>query len=144
MCFLNLNKIIHQQKKHIHVCFFAVRHCCLRKNVYTCSGKISVNKRLEIKILRAMKNLKAYSHIVEKEIQRNKILTREILDKFESKFNKGSLVVAHHFNQVSSELIRMVKYELEQAGFKPEFIGNKPNGHIVLRVSLIQSSMMCN
>tara|TARA_R110001583_G_scaffold165427_2_gene318128 strand:+ start:12783 stop:13058 length:276 start_codon:yes stop_codon:yes gene_type:complete len=91
-----------------------------------------------------MKNLTAYSHIVEKEIQQNKIETRKILDKFENKFNKGSLVVAHHFNHVSSELIRMVKSELETAGFKPEFVGNKPNGHIVLRVSLIQSAMMCN
>ena len=53
-------------------------------------------------------------------------------------------MVAHHFNHVSSELIRMVKSELETAGFKPEFVGNKPNGHIVLRVSLIQSAMMCN
>ncbi len=91
-----------------------------------------------------MKNLASYSHIVEKEIQLNKIESRKILDKIENKFNKGSLVVAHHFNQVSSELIRMVKFELETAGFKPEFIGNKPNGHIVLRVSLIQSAMMCN
>ena len=91
-----------------------------------------------------MKNLADYSHIVEKEIQQNKIQTRKILDKFEDEFNKGSLVVAHHFNQVSSELIRMVKAEFESAGFKPEFVGNKPNGHIVLRVSLIQSAMMCN
>ncbi|MCZ4694910.1 hypothetical protein DWB61_07905 [Ancylomarina euxinus] len=91
-----------------------------------------------------MKNVSAYSHIVEKEIQQHKIEARKILDKFEQKFNKGSLVVAHHFNQVSSDLIRLVKHELEAAGFKPEFIGNRPNGHIVLRVSLIQSAMMCN
>ncbi len=91
-----------------------------------------------------MKNVSAYSHIVEKEIQQHKIEARKILDKFEKKFNKGSLIAAHHFNQASSELIKIVKYELERAGFKPEFIGNKPNGHIVLRVSLIQSAMMCN
>ncbi|MDE5421668.1 hypothetical protein L3073_05575 [Ancylomarina sp. DW003] len=91
-----------------------------------------------------MKNVAAYSQIIEKEIEQNKIEARKILEKFEKKFNKGSLVVAHHFNHVSSELIRLVKSELELAGFKPEFIGNKPNGHIVLRVSLIQSAMMCN
>ena len=91
-----------------------------------------------------MKNLTSYSHIVEKEIEQYKIESSKILDKFEDKFNKGSLVVAHHFNNVSSELIRIVKSELETAGFKPEFVGNRPNGHIVLRVSLIQSTMMCN
>ncbi|MGZ2371601.1 hypothetical protein ACXR6G_17610 [Ancylomarina sp. YFZ004] len=91
-----------------------------------------------------MKNVTAYSHIVEKEIQQHKIEVSKILDKFEQKFNKGNLVVAHHFNHVSSELIRLVKSELEVAGFKPEFIGNRPNGHIVLRVSLIQSSKMIN
>ncbi|MRT92776.1 hypothetical protein [Ancylomarina sp. 16SWW S1-10-2] len=91
-----------------------------------------------------MKNLTSYSHIVEKEIEQYKIESGKILDKFEDKFNKGSLVVAHHFNNVSSELIRIVKSELETAGFKPEFVGNRPNGHIVLRVSLIQSTMMCN
>ena len=95
-------------------------------------------------MLTTMKNLKAYSHIVEQEIQQNKIITSKILEKFEDKFNKGSLEVAHHFNHVSSQLIRMVKAELEKAGFKPEFVGNRPNGHIVLRVSLIQSAMMRN
>jgi len=91
-----------------------------------------------------MKNVAEYSHIVEKEIEQHKIEARKILDKFEKKFNKGSLVVAHHFNHVSSELIRLVKSELEVAGFKHEFVGNKPNGYIVLRVSLIESAMMCN
>jgi len=91
-----------------------------------------------------MKNIAEYNHIVKKEIEQNRLEARKILDKFEEKFNKGSIVVAHHFNHVSSELIRLVKSELEHAGFKPEFIGNKPNGHIVLRVSLIQSAMMCN
>ena len=91
-----------------------------------------------------MKNVAEYSDIIEKELEQHKIEARKILDKFEDKFNKGSLVVAHHFNQVSSELIRVVKSELETAGFKPEFVGNKPNGHIVLRVSLIQYAMMCN
>ena len=91
-----------------------------------------------------MKNVAEYSHIVEKEIEQHKIEARKILDKLEKKFNKGSLVVTHHFSQVSSELIKLVKSELELAGFKPEFIGNKPNGHILLRVNLIQSAMMCN
>ena len=91
-----------------------------------------------------MKNLTKYSQIIEKEIEQYKIESHKILDKFEDKFNKGSLVVAHHFNNVNSELIKMVKSELETAGFKPEFVGSRPNGHIVLRVSLIQSAMMCN
>lgn len=91
-----------------------------------------------------MKNVAAYSHIVEKEIQLHKIEVSKILNTIEQKFNKGNLVVAYHFNQVSSDLIRLVKSELEVAGFKPEFIGNRPNGRIVLRVSLIQSSNMIN
>lgn len=91
-----------------------------------------------------MKNIAEYTQVVEKEIEQNKLEARKVLDKFEKKFNKGSLVVTHHFSQVSPDLIKLVKSELELAGFKPEFIGNKPNGHILLRVSLIKSAMMCN
>jgi len=91
-----------------------------------------------------MKNVAEYSDIVEKEMEQHKIEARKVLDKFEKKFNKGSLEVTHHFSRVNSELIKLVKSELELAGFKPEFIGNKPNGHILLRVSLIKSAMMCN
>ena len=91
-----------------------------------------------------MKNSEEYNHIVLKKIEQNKIEARKILDKLENKFDSGSIVVAHHFNHVSSDLIKMVKSELELAGFKPEFIGNKPNGHIVLRVSLIKSAILCN
>jgi len=91
-----------------------------------------------------MKNIAEYTQVVEKEIEQNKLAARKVLDKFEKKFNKGSLVVTHHFNQVSPDLIKLVQSELELAGFKPEFIGNKPNGHILLRVSLIKSAMFCN
>ncbi|MGZ2371600.1 hypothetical protein ACXR6G_17605 [Ancylomarina sp. YFZ004] len=44
-----------------------------------------------------MKNVAAYSHIVEKEIQLHKIEARKILDKFGQKFNQVSLVVAQSF-----------------------------------------------
>lgn len=91
-----------------------------------------------------MKNSAEYSHVVNKEIEQNKIEARKILDKFENKFNTGSVVVAHHFNHVSTDLIKLVKSELELAGLKPEFIGNTPYGHIVLRVSLIKSAILCN
>ena len=91
-----------------------------------------------------MKNSAEYNHIVKNEIEQNKIEARKILDKLENKFDAGSIVVAHHFNHVSSDLIKTVKSELELAGFKPEFVGNKPNGHIVMRVSLIKSAILCN
>jgi len=88
-----------------------------------------------------MKNSAEYNHIVTKEIEQNKIEARKILDKLENKFDAGNLVVAHHFKNASSDLVKLVKSELEFAGFKPELTGDKPNGHIVLRVSLLESVM---
>lgn len=87
-----------------------------------------------------MKNISEYSHLIEKELAKCKQDSARILEKFEHKFNKGSLVVMHHFNNVSPELIGMVRTELLEAGYKPELIGNKPDGHITLRVSLLKST----
>jgi hypothetical protein len=87
-----------------------------------------------------MKNISEYSQIIEKELAKYKQDSSRILEKFEHKFNKGSLVAMHHFNNASPELIGMVRTELEDAGYKPELIGNKPDGHITLRVSLLKST----
>ncbi|WP_372751692.1 hypothetical protein [Labilibaculum sp.] len=87
-----------------------------------------------------MKNISEYNHLIEKELAIYKLDSGKILEKFERKFNKGSLVAIHHFNNASPELIGMVRTELEEAGFKPELIGNKPGGHITLRVSLLKST----
>ena len=87
-----------------------------------------------------MKNISEYNHLIEKEMEKYKRDAGKILQKFENKFNKGSVVATHHFNNASPELIGMVKTELEEAGFKPELIGNKPDGHVALRVSLLKSA----
>ncbi len=60
-------------------------------------------------------------------------------EKFEHKFNQGCVVVTHHFNNASPELIGLVKLELEESGSRPEFIGNQPDGLVNLRVSLLRS-----
>ncbi|MUP36309.1 hypothetical protein [Labilibaculum euxinus] len=87
-----------------------------------------------------MKKITEYNHLIEKEMTKYKQDTRKIIDEFENKFNKGSIVATHHFNNASPELIGLVKSELEEAGFRPELIGNKPDGHVALRVSLLRSS----
>ena len=87
-----------------------------------------------------MKNASEYNHLIEKELAKIKKESDKILNKFEKMFSKGNMVATHHFTNVSPEMIRFVKSDLEKAGFIPEFIGNKPEGHIVLRVSLLKSS----
>jgi len=87
-----------------------------------------------------MKNIAEYNHLIEKEMEKFRKDSEKILQKFEQKFNKGSIVATHHFSNASPELIGLVKSELEQAGFRPELIGNKPDGHITLRVSLLKSA----
>ncbi|PCH67235.1 MAG: hypothetical protein COC06_11575 [Bacteroidales bacterium] len=87
-----------------------------------------------------MKNITEYNYLIEQELDRYKNETSKILEEIEHKFNKGCVVVTHHFNNADSDLISLVKSELEEAGFKPEFTGNKPGGHITLRVSLLRSA----
>ena len=61
------------------------------KKIYNCIKEM-IKKNYIFKLnTYTMKNLTSYSHIVEKGIQENKVETRKILDKFEDKFNKGSL-----------------------------------------------------
>lgn len=86
-----------------------------------------------------MKNIAEYNHLIEKEMEKYRKESGKIMQKFEKKFNKGNVVVTHHFNNANPELISLVKNELEEAGFVPEFIGNKAN-HIMLRVSLLKSA----
>ncbi|MPQ47416.1 hypothetical protein GCQ56_10410 [Marinifilum sp. N1E240] len=87
-----------------------------------------------------MKNIEKYNHLIEKEIAKYKRESEKVLTKFEKSFSKGKVVATHHFENVASELIRLVKTDLENAGYHPEFIGNRPGGHILLRVSLLKSS----
>lgn len=87
-----------------------------------------------------MKNIAEYNELIEKEIAKYKKDSGKILSKFEKKFNKGNVVATHHFNNASPELVGIVRTELEEAGFKPELIGNKPDGHVLLRVSLLKSA----
>lgn len=87
-----------------------------------------------------MKKITEYNHLVEKELAKYRKASDKILKKFEQKFNKGIVVVTHHFNNASPELIGLVKSQFEEAGFRPEFIGNRPGGHIALRVSLLRSA----
>ncbi|RKD96993.1 hypothetical protein [Marinifilum flexuosum] len=87
-----------------------------------------------------MENIEKYNHLIEKEIEKYKKESNKVLTKFEKSFSKGKMVVTHHFENVATELIRLVKTDFENAGYYPEFIGNRPGGHIVLRVSLLKSS----
>lgn len=87
-----------------------------------------------------MKKITEYNHLIEKELAKFRKVSDKIVEKFEGKFNKGCVVATHHFNNASPELIGLVKSEFEKAGFRPELIGNKPDGHITLRVSLLRSS----
>ncbi|WP_421920387.1 hypothetical protein [Marinifilum sp.] len=87
-----------------------------------------------------MKNISEYNHLIEKEMEKFKKESARILKKFEAIFNKGNMVATHHFTNANPDMIRLVKKELEKAGFVPEFTGNRPEGHIVLRVSLLKSA----
>ena len=87
-----------------------------------------------------MKNISEYNHLIEKEMEKFRKESGKILKKFETIFNKGNMVATHHFSNANPEMIRLIKSELENAGFAPEFIGNRPEGHIVLRVSLLKSA----
>jgi hypothetical protein len=87
-----------------------------------------------------MKNITEYNHLIEKELAKYKKVSDKIIEKFEHKFNKGCVVATHHFSNASPELIGLVRSEFEEAGFRPELIGNKPDGNVTLRVSLLRSA----
>lgn len=87
-----------------------------------------------------MKNISEYNHLIEKEMEKYRKESGKILKKFETIFNKGNMVATHHFSNVNPDMIRLIKSDLEKAGLVPEFIGNRPEGHIVLRVSLLRSA----
>lgn len=87
-----------------------------------------------------MKKRLQFNQFIENKVLKFKKKSGKILAKFEKKFNKGSVVATHHFNNASPELVGIVRTELEDAGFTPELIGNKPDGHILLRVSLLKSA----
>ncbi|MGQ1910411.1 hypothetical protein ACT3CE_11535 [Marinifilum sp. RC60d5] len=89
-----------------------------------------------------MKNIIEYSDLIEKEMAKYKKEAGKVIKKIEKRFNKGNMVATHHFKNANPELIRMMKSELENAGYSPEFIGNTPTGHIALRVSLLRSSVI--
>ncbi|MBI9057904.1 MAG: hypothetical protein JEZ01_09020 [Labilibaculum sp.] len=86
-----------------------------------------------------MKKRLQFSQFIENKVLKFKKKSGKILEKFQKKFNKGNVVATHHFNNASPELVGIVRSELEEAGFRPELIGNKPDGHILLRVSLLKS-----
>lgn len=91
-------------------------------------------------LIELMKNIEKYNHLIEKELEKYQKESNKVLEKFEKIFSKGKIVATHHFENVATELIKLVKCDLENAGYHPEFIGNRPGGHITLRVSLIKSS----
>ena len=65
-----------------------------------------------------MKNITEYNHLIEKEMTKYKQDTRKIIDEFENKFNKGSIVATHHFNNASPELIGPSKVRAGRSGIQ--------------------------